>query len=287
MDDFDKFIESLEDDKLIVGKKSTAVTYPCGQCHGTGRYQGARVHQEKSHCFACRGTGSFKTDPRKLEDRKRKAALSKMEQRKAGLAAFKENHPTIWKVLRDDQDAHAITGRGDAFYWSLFNQLTSKGSLTDSQIAAMYRSIQRTEDRKVARAEEAVKLAVQGVDLAPIRAMFETALGNGYKRPIYRAEGLVIKRAPDSGRNPGALYITSADDDAYLGKVVGTTLHPMRDAKGKVEAAVKLIAEDPRAAAVRYGQRTGTCACCGRELTKHASIEIGIGPICAAKWGLA
>jgi hypothetical protein len=50
---------------------------------------------------------------------------------------------------------------------------------------------------------------------------------------------------------------------------------------------LQVIAADPRGEAIRFGQRTGTCSCCGRELTKHASIEAGIGPICAQKWGLA
>lgn len=45
-------------------------------------------------------------------------------------------------------------------------------------------------------------------------------------------------------------------------------------------------ARDPRAAAIAYGQRTGTCSCCGRELTRHSSIDAGIGPVCATKWGL-
>jgi hypothetical protein len=39
-------------------------------------------------------------------------------------------------------------------------------------------------------------------------------------------------------------------------------------------------------AAVRYGRQTGRCSCCGRELTNKASIDAGIGPICASKWGL-
>lgn len=30
---------------------------------------------------------------------------------------------------------------------------------------------------------------------------------------------------------------------------------------------------------------TGVCCICGRELTNHASIDAGIGPICADKYG--
>jgi hypothetical protein len=36
---------------------------------------------------------------------------------------------------------------------------------------------------------------------------------------------------------------------------------------------------------VAYGKRTGACSCCGRELTNGESIDRGIGPICAEKYG--
>lgn len=30
---------------------------------------------------------------------------------------------------------------------------------------------------------------------------------------------------------------------------------------------------------------TGRCSCCGRELTDPTRVAMGIGPICAEKWG--
>lgn len=38
---------------------------------------------------------------------------------------------------------------------------------------------------------------------------------------------------------------------------------------------------------VAYGRETGNCACCGRELTNPESVALGIGPICASKFGVA
>jgi hypothetical protein len=135
----------------------------------------------------------------------------------------------------------------------------------------------KTEQKRVER-ENAPKAVV---DLQPIRDMFEKAVVNGYKKPTYRAEGLVISRAPDHGANPGALYI-KREEGQYLGKLIGTTYKGLKDAEPMLEA----IATDPLAAALRYGQRTGRYACCGRELTNHTSIDLGIGPICREKWGL-
>lgn len=41
---------------------------------------------------------------------------------------------------------------------------------------------------------------------------------------------------------------------------------------------------DPLAAAMKYGKLSGRCCSCGRDLTDPASIEAGIGPICAEKF---
>lgn len=45
------------------------------------------------------------------------------------------------------------------------------------------------------------------------------------------------------------------------------------------------LAAAPKEAAVRWGRKTGRCSCCGRELTDATSVAMGIGPICAEKWG--
>jgi len=71
----------------------------------------------------------------------------------------------------------------------------------------------------------------------------------------------------------------------YEGKILDGSFQPGRRADAATGDKLKVIAENPLEAAIRHGQRTGRCACCGRELTKHSSIDRGIGPICAEKWG--
>lgn len=280
-EDFNSFLDSAdaEFDGAPKRKTSTEERFPCGQCHGTGRYQGARVHQEKAHCFACRGTGFFKTDPRKLEARRVSKATSAANAKAQKRQAFAEAHPEMSEELA----RVGREGSTNGFISSLAAALEQYGSLTENQIAAWYRGRAKLVQIQEARATERQASQVQ-VDLTPIRSMFETAVGNGYKKPTYRAEGLILSRAPDTGSNPGALYVKS-EDDAYLGKILGTTFHPTRDGRQAGETLLA-IAIDPLAAALRYGQRTGRCACCGRELTKHTSIDAGIGPICKEKWGL-
>lgn len=47
-----------------------------------------------------------------------------------------------------------------------------------------------------------------------------------------------------------------------------------------IAAALREIEADPIEAAAKYGKMSGTCGCCGRDLTDPASIALGIGPIC-------
>jgi hypothetical protein len=142
----------------------------------------------------------------------------------------------------------------------------------------------KVHEQKQAREAKQAKQHVT-VDLQRIRDMFEAAVASGHRKPVYRAEGLIINRAPSNGTNPGALYVKAADTKDYLGKVMGVTFMPTRNG-GDAHTALALIAADPMAAAVRYGQRTGVCACCGRKLTNADSVTLGIGPICKTKWGL-
>ena len=54
--------------------------------------------------------------------------------------------------------------------------------------------------------------------------------------------------------------------------------------RAAVRAAIAEIELNPLEAAKRHGQASGRCSCCGRDLTNPASIERGIGPICAGKF---
>lgn len=268
-DDWDAFIDELVNNPEPIATKPARneKRYPCAQCAGTGIYQGARVHQEKRHCFACRGKGWFKTDPRKLKQQ-REARAKKKEAAHAEARAFNESI-SLFSQIESIASWHS-------FAKSLMDQHHTGRMWSERQVAAAADALDRIETKRKEREQSALQ-----INLQPILDLFASATASGYRRPIYRAEGIVLSLAPDSGVNAGAIYVKS-EDQTYLGKVVaGRYL-------GKDEAREPLqrIAESPRDAAIRYGQRTGSCACCGRALTNAASINLGIGPICAEKWGL-
>lgn len=269
--------------------------FPCGQCAGTGTYQGFRTQQTKSHCFACKGKGYFLTDPRKLQDQAKARAKAKAQATTNFILANKETVLGLAAVASWNNFAsQMLVQLGLDVYGEAVDRrirdleagFNFKGGkpLTERQLAACEAMLAKLAARKAAKAAEA-KASEVAVDLTAVRSMFDTAVGNGYKRPKYRAEGLAISLAPATGRNAGALYVVREEDDTYLGKIVGTTFQPTREGKTAGDTLLA-IAADPRGAAIRYGQRTGTCSCCGRKLTNHTSIDAGIGPVCASKWGL-
>ena len=191
---------------------------------------------------------------------------------------FNEQNPGLVKFLREN--AH-----WSDFFASLVSQFESKGTLSDKQIRAARSGQSKVLQNQERKRKEREANKVQA-DLSSIKAMFDAARETGLMRTRYIAEGLELSAAPSNGRNPGAIYVVRLYDNQYLGKVIDRVFSPMHFATGEDKQALARIAADPKEAAVRWGQKTGTCSCCGRELTNKDSIKAGIGPICARKWNL-
>lgn len=272
MSDWDSFVDSLmEDDIPIATKRSSEKRYPCGQCAGTGLWSGGVNRYGNSKCRACRGRGYFKTDPRKLQKQREARAQKSAELKAAAMRANEESG-----LLELFSEFNMLNW--NSFAQNLYQQHIEGKAWSEKQISTALAMAEKTRISREKRAAEREANAIN-VNLQGIVDMFAKAVENGYKRPIYRAEGLIVSRAPDNGVNAGALYVKD-ENKQYLGRVVGDKYFGKDDAR----EALAVIAENPREAAIRYGQRTGRCACCGRALTNHQSIELGIGPICATRW---
>ena len=281
--DWDDFVNGLANEPLPASTKATGgkdaktTKFPCQVCQGTGLWTARRINRHgNDKCNACQGRGYFLTSERDRQKARETARATKARKLEEAIQDFERENPGVADFLRS-------AAQWSEFAGSLAVQLATKGFLSERQVASVYSMKAKMEAREEAKAREkaaASKPSAQ-VDLGPIRSMFETAVQSGYKAPTYRAAGLVINRAPDSGRNPGALYVKDTGG-TYLGKIIGM------DFIGKSEAREGLlaIAADPKGEAVRFGRQTGRCSCCGRELTDPVSIAAGIGPICADKWGL-
>lgn len=122
-----------------------------------------------------------------------------------------------------------------------------------------------------------------GIDANKIAAAFQHARARGIKRPKMTIDAFRFALAPNTGKNPGAIYVQASG--TYIGKIDASQFHPTRSCHAETTAQLVTVAADPGAAAKAYGLRTGQCSCCGRALTNGVSIDLGIGPICAEKYG--
>jgi hypothetical protein len=269
--------EVKELDSLASTAPVKEVKHPCSRCHGTGKYLGVRVHMAKSRCFACKGKGFFKTSAAV----RAKGRASKANAKTNKIAKFSKEHKELVTFLRDSVS-------WNSFARSLLESLDTKGTIHPNGVAAAEKMMAKTlatrAKKDALRATE--DAAAPTYDLRKIHALFETALANGKnRRALLGGEGMKITPAPAHGKNAGSLYVKV--DGEYAGKVdPAGKFRAGWGVKIDVEADLKKIAADPAGEARLYGIRTGTCACCGRELTDPNSIAVGIGPICADKWGL-
>lgn len=267
---------------------------PCPKCRGTGRFVGWSG-RSFGQCFTCKGKGkkTFTTSPeRRAQSRASKAAA---ESRKADAAIedFKALHPALWAWMDGSTFDFAV---------SLLGSLRRYGSLTENQIAAAYRALDRLEIAKAAReAEKAAREAqmgaapvVDGVGVDRLKAAFDAARayaeakGKGItiRNPKIFIGEMVISPAKAGSKNEGALYVKGGRgfEAPYLGKIAGGKFFAARECSPDQQAKVLAFIADPKAAAEAHGQETGVCCVCGATLTSEWRVR-GIGPICARKMG--
>jgi hypothetical protein len=186
--------------------------------------------------------------------------------------------------------------------------VTFSSDLTDSEVLQSLRGQRSQFAQDLARKFNSLspaqyawahKLAVDNTKVASVDsneptqfealfAAFEAAKSKGAKRLTLRFEGVNVK----PNRDMTALWVTSQTEKEegnygmqpkYLGKVTRSAMDSRLS--DDVKATIMAVANDPLTAAIRYGKVSGECSCCGRELTDPRSIERGIGPICAEKFG--
>ena len=116
----------------------------------------------------------------------------------------------------------------------------------------------------------------------------EEAQNSGLKRIMMRFAGFIIKPSKYAGR----LYIFSYEKELnqwgtmsnkYLGWITSDSTNL---AEVSLIKHIQEVAANPTHYAKVFGQETGQCSCCGKQLTVKESIALGIGPICKVKFGL-
>lgn len=251
----------------------------CPKCHGRGRFvsYSGRVVGE---CFACKGVGHkfFATSTEHRAATREKVAARKANKQQQALEAFQAAHPAVWAWIVESAPTFEFAA-------AMQDAIAKYGSLTEKQLAAAERCVEKRNAARVVRAEQDQARAASAPSVTSDRLLvaFQTAKESGLKWPKLRINGLVISPAPATGKNAGALYVKA--DGEYVGKVAGGRFICTRECSAEIQTQVVATINDPAAAAKASGLQTGSCSCCGRELTDANSVASGIGPICAEKWG--
>lgn len=243
---------------------------PCHKCGGSGRFIGYSGRSVGS-CFTCKGTGKLTTKTDRVKAGVKKAA-KKARTAAENLEAFKLAEPAVFAWFDGSSFPFAIAMKEAVQKW---------GSLTERQMEACKRSVEKLAAAKQARVERVTQ--APSVNVGALEEAFAKARVGAKKAPRLIIAGFKVSPAGANSANPGALYVTAGS--TYLGKITGGKFLASRDCDEASTKAVLELLADPKAAAIKAGRLTGICAVCARELTDPESIAAGIGPVCAGNFG--
>lgn len=120
--------------------------------------------------------------------------------------------------------------------------------------------------------------AVDGLDLSDLPAGMY-AVPNGDTRLKIRVE-----HGKPNTRWEGWTFVK--DGAAYGNRNRYGMQKPNQPYRGQIEDELLEILENPQAAIAAYGELTGKCSACNRQLEDETSVKLGIGPICRNKSSL-
>lgn len=245
----------------------------CKACKGSKVFR-SYTGRVVGPCFKCKGEGKigYKTSAETREGSRASAAKRKSDKIMAFTAAHTQE--VNWMF--------AAANRGFRIAVDLLEGFNRYGDLTEAKLALIQRFM--AEDKARAEQREALKRDAKVVDVSKIEEAFAVAMGNQVKKPKLRLDAYRFS-AVTEGKNAGSIYVKEIESGEYLGKITGGKFFRVRACTDEMEARIIAAAADPRAAAIAYGRREGACSVCGLTLTDHESIDLGIGPICATKWG--
>jgi hypothetical protein len=267
---------------------------PCDKCGGSGRWHGA---YKSGPCFTCEGSGTltFKTPP---AERAKAAArrVAKREERDEIRAAWREEHKAEITWLHETATWQRNRTDGKPaweFPASLLESLAQYGTLTDAQLATVQRFMARNEARQAERAQKRETEAT-AVDTSALEKAFQIAKARAsrpgqmgvWTKPLpLHALGHTISFQPGSEGSQWAGRIFVKLGEKKLGQIKLGRFFRYDECSDAEAAAVVACMGDPAAAAKAYGKAWSRCCVCGQTLTNDVSIENGIGPICAEKYG--
>jgi len=260
----------------------------CRKCRGTGFWSGPGDCTGDRSCTECKGRGFHEY---RRSEAERHAARERRHARKERVVTERKNDiaakRAAWMVQYPAEAAWIERAKERSNFAAAMDETLDRfGDLSPNKLAAVQRIVAGDAAKAAARQEK--QAAAPEVNLANLEAAFARA-GALLRRPKLRVAGYMFSVAPVGGRNEGSLYVKRMahgdQEQEYLGKITAGRFIASRDATPDDVKAVLEVAADPRKATEKYGRLTGNCGICGRSLLRESSVEAGIGPICAEKFG--
>ena len=214
---------------------------------------------------------------------------------------FYKEHGAVcdWKFF-----SREITGWNDFFAASLVKQFDTKGQRLRSNYflsctVLLRLSRIKSRGKKIKRNSRKIwflLMFLKSTILDKTEGLEDIHNGREYvtkkvQFPKVRVGDLVFSKASESSKNAGGIYVfeyrfTNKSEKVYIGKVLGSYYLPYNSHPAETISLIQEVCKSPLESAIAYGRRTGNCAVCSRDLTRHDSIDRGIGPICAERLGI-
>ena len=159
---------------------------------------------------------------------------------------------------------------------------------SDKQQAILARIVAKLEGKSPA-ADQPESLS----DLGKVIDMMQLAsLSLKYPKIKMKVGDFPVKLtiAGNNAKHPGTVNITDGGPygvGRFYGRILRDGTWAINTGTPKeVIAAVALLGADPEHAMSHYGKLAGSCCFCSKDLSTDNSLEVGYGPVCAAKYGL-
>lgn len=268
-------------------------TEGCPKCGGTGQFRGysGRV---LGQCFACKGKGSntYKSSP-EARAAGRTSYAARKERRENETAAiadeWRANNAARWEWLQRASASNAR--RGGTFDWpdKVIEGIAKYGEPTANMIATIDRLMMKDAERAEQRAAAAPRVDGRKIEhafaVARERAARPGMLGIWTKPMVLRVNETDLSFQPGSIGSQWEHMIFVKAGERKLGHIADGRFVRKFACTDADQDAIVSACNDPLTAAKAYGKAYGRCMVCSRTLLADGSIEAGIGPICAEKYG--
>lgn len=194
------------------------------------------------------------------------------------------------------QACRVLTGGNLSAAQSILEQLRRRGSVSDKQHAFAVSLCNRAKPASAPVSNEREKVALG--NFAAMIALFDKAAAaksaKAYApkvRLMCEDEKIELTVAGPGTRAPGTINVATAggrDNNVWFGRILrdgNFEVNPRVPMPEALKNTLGVFARNPLDSMVSYGRRTGTCSICARKLVDPVSIDRGIGPICASRYG--